>query len=269
MATYAVGDVQGCYQPLTCLLEQVGFDAQHDQLWLTGDLVNRGPQSLEVLRFAKSLGDSARVVLGNHDLHMLAVVCGVREARHKDTFDALLQAPDLQEIVDWLRCQPLFYTDAKLGYSMVHAGIPPGWSIAKTTKRAREVEQVLRSLWFRDFLDAMYGNEPLRWSKTLRGMDRLRVITNYLTRMRFCTADGTLDLLDKTSKESARLGFLPWFRQPNPNLQGHKIVFGHWAALEGQIEKKNIYPLDTGCVWGGKLTAMKLDDGSFYSCKCR
>jgi bis(5'-nucleosyl)-tetraphosphatase (symmetrical) len=269
MATYAVGDVQGCYAPLVCLLDKVGFNKHRDQLWFVGDLVNRGPQSLEVLRLAKFLGKSARVVLGNHDLHLLAVAYGLRKQRPKDTFDAILAAPDKQELMVWLRAQPLFYADTKLGYVMVHAGIPPGWSLAKTEMRSREVQQILRSRRYRVFLDAMYGNEPARWNKNLKDMERLRVITNYLTRMRFCTADGTLDLEDKSNKESRRRGYLPWFRHPNSSLQGQKILFGHWAALNGQQEKKNIIPLDTGCVWGGKLTMMNLETGSFHSCKCR
>ncbi len=269
MATYAVGDVQGCYKPLMGLLKRVKFDQGKDQLWFVGDLINRGPQSLEVLQLARSLGDQAKIVLGNHDLHFLAVATGMRPARAKDTLDAVLQSPERDALVDWLRQQPLFYTDAALGYSMVHAGIPPGWTLARTQKRAHEVEQMLCSSRYLDFLDAMYGDEPLRWSKDLRGMERLRVITNYLTRMRFCTADGTLDLLDKSHSESSRLGFLPWYRFPNPSLENHKLVFGHWAALDGKMEVENIFALDTGCAWGGRLTLMRLEDGRFFRCKCR
>lgn len=269
MTSYAVGDVQGCYKPLLCLMKRVKFDRRQDQLWFAGDLVNRGPQSLEVLQLARSLGDRAKIVLGNHDLHFLAVATGIRRPRGKDTLDAILQSPELDSLVDWLRYKPLFYTDAGLGYSMVHAGVPPGWSVAKTQVRAHEVEQMLQSSRYLDFLDAMYGNEPLCWSKHLRGMARLRIVTNYLTRMRFCTADGTLDLVDKTHKESIRQGFLPWFRHPNPHFQNHKLIFGHWAALDGQMEKKNIFPLDTGCAWGGRLTMMRLEDGKFFRCKCR
>jgi bis(5'-nucleosyl)-tetraphosphatase (symmetrical) len=235
---------------------------------MVGDLVNRGAQSLEVLRLAKSLGESARIVLGNHDLHLLAVAWGMRKPKPKDTFTAILNAPDRDELLDWLRRQRLFYHDDRLGYAMVHAGIPPGWSLAKTEKRAREVEAVLQSKQLPDFLDAMYGDEPARWSKDLKGMRRLRVITNYLTRMRFCAADGTLDLVDKSSRESSRQGFLPWFRHPNPRLEGEKVLFGHWAALEGQVKQKHIFALDTGCVWGGKLTMMCLEDGSYHHCKC-
>ncbi len=269
MATYAVGDVQGCYEPLMCLLKRVKFDHNQDQLWFVGDLINRGPQSLEVLQLARSLGEQAKIVLGNHDLHFLAVATGMRPARGKDTLDAILQSPECDDLVDWLRRQPLFYTDAKLGYSMVHAGIPPGWSLARIQMRALEVEQMLRSSRYLDFLDDMYGDEPLRWTKHLRGMERLRVITNYLTRMRFCTADGTLDLMDKTHAESSREGFLPWYRFPNPSLENHKLVFGHWAALDGKVETRNIFALDTGCAWGGRLTLMRLDDGNFFRCKCR
>ncbi len=268
MATYAVGDIQGCYAPLLCLLEEVEFDKRRDQLWLVGDLVNRGPQSLEVLRLLKSMGNSVKIVLGNHDLHLLAVAWGVRKAKPKDTFDAILAAADKDELLAWLREQPLFYRDKKLGYAMVHAGIPPGWSLAKVEKRAHEVEQVLQSRQIAEFLDAMYGDEPARWDKHLRGMKRLRVITNYLTRMRFCTADGTLDLDDKTGKESTREGFQPWFDHRNPLLDEHRILFGHWAALEGQVTGKNLFALDTGCVWGGKLTMMRLEDGRYFYCKC-
>jgi bis(5'-nucleosyl)-tetraphosphatase (symmetrical) len=252
-----------------CLLERVKFDRGKDELWFVGDLINRGPQSLEVLLLARSLGDHAKIVLGNHDLHFLAVATGMQPPRGKDTLDAVLQSPERDALVDWLRQQPLFYTDATLGYSMVHAGIPPGWSLARTQKRAHEVEQMLSSSRYLDFLDTMYGDEPLRWSKELRGMDRLRMITNYLTRMRFCTADGTLDLIDKTHAESSRLGFLPWYRYPNPSLESHKLVFGHWAALDGKVEAKNIFALDTGCAWGGRLTLMRLDDSRFFRCKCR
>jgi bis(5'-nucleosyl)-tetraphosphatase (symmetrical) len=270
MATYAVGDVQGCYEQLLCLLEQVNFDSSRDYLWFVGDLVNRGPQSLEVLRLARMLGDHAQIVLGNHDLHLLAVASGAREARAKDTLQAVLDAPDRDQLLDWLRSQPLFHTHSELGYAMVHAGIPPGWSLNKTRKRAREVEQVLQSPWYRDFLDAMYGDEPLRWSKKLKGMERLRVITNYLTRMRFVTADGTLDLEESSSRESKREGFLPWFQHPNAHLQNHKILFGHWSALEGQVDKPafDVYPLDTGCTWGDKLSLIRLEDGKLFQCKC-
>ncbi len=269
MATYAVGDVQGCYRPLMCLLKRIKFDEGTDQLWFVGDLINRGPQSLEVLQLARSLGDQAKIVLGNHDLHFLAVATGMRPPRNKDTLDPVLQSPECDSLVDWLRQQPLFYTDAALGYSMVHAGIPPGWSLARAQKRAHEVEQMLRSSRYLDFLDAMYGDEPLGWSADLRGMERLRVITNYLTRMRFCAADGTLDLMDKTHTESARLGFLPWYRFPNPSLESHKLLFGHWAALDGKVDVKNVFALDTGCAWGGRLTMMRLEDGRFFRCRCR
>lgn len=268
MATYAVGDIQGCYQPLQCLLDDANFKAGRDQLWMVGDLVNRGPQSLEVLRFAKSLGDSARVVLGNHDLHLLAVAAGVQKVRSKDTFEEILAASDRKSLLDWLRQQRLFHHDEKLGYAMTHAGIPPGWSLAKTDKRAREVEQTLQSGQMKAFLEAMYGDEPAAWDKHLKGMPRLRVITNYLTRMRFCRADGTLDLQDKTHAVSTRNDYLPWFRHPNPQLQDQKILFGHWAALDGQVDVDNIFALDTGCVWGGKLTMMRLEDQRYFHCKC-
>lgn len=269
MATYAVGDVQGCYDQLSCVLGQVNFNRRKDTLWLAGDLVNRGPQSLEVLRFAKSLGKRARVVLGNHDLHLLGVAHGVREARPKDSFRHILKARDRDELLNWLCRQPLLHSDTDLGYTMVHAGIPPIWSPGKAGRLAREVEATLQSNQCKRFLRSMYGNSPLCWKKSLSGMSRLRIITNYLTRMRFCTRDGTLDLEDRDKKTSSRPGFKPWFSHENPALKKQHILFGHWAALEGETNKKNIHALDTGCVWGAQLTLIRLDNRVRYTCDCR
>jgi bis(5'-nucleosyl)-tetraphosphatase (symmetrical) len=268
MPTYAVGDVQGCYKALRCLMKKIKFDPKRDTLWLAGDLVNRGPQSLEVLRLAKSLGKRARIVLGNHDLHLLAIAYGVHEARQKDTLDAILRAPDRKELIDWLRRQPLIHSDKQLGYSMVHAGIAPIWSLKKAHKLAAEVEAKLQSKKIADFLSAMYGNEPQVWRDDLRGSKRLRTITNYLTRMRFCTRDGKLDLDTTDSRESSRPDFAPWFDYGNDQLAGQRIVFGHWAALEGKSNSKRFHALDTGCVWGGQLTAMRLEDGKRFHCDC-
>ena len=269
MTTYAVGDVQGCYEALCCVLKQVNFDPRKDVLWFVGDLVNRGPQSLEVLRFARELDRRARVVLGNHDLNLLAVAEGARKSRVKDSLDEILAAPDCEELLNWLRHQPLIHTDNRLGYTMVHAGIPPIWSISKAHRLAREVEGALRSARRRRFFDGMYGNDPLCWDNNLSGIKRLRVITNYLTRMLFCSADGTLDLEDSVSKVSSRPGFRPWFEHPNPALNGHQIIFGHWAALEGITGKPDVHALDTGCVWGGRLTLLRLSDRTRISCDCR
>ena len=268
MATYAVGDIQGCFEPLQQLLTQVAFNPDLDRLWLAGDLVNRGPASLEVLRFVKNLDRSAQIVLGNHDLHFLAVAEGVRKASRSDTLDQLIAAPDLPELMAWLRAQPLLHRDKSLGYTMVHAGIPPMWSVKKAEKRAREVEAVLQSGDYRRFLKAMYGNEPSGWRKGLKGMKRLRVITNYFTRMRFCDADGNLDLDNKSAPNAVTLGYAPWFALLNRKTAEDQVLFGHWAALEGHSSHPNAIALDTGCVWGGCLTMMRLEDRQRFQVKC-
>lgn len=268
MANWAIGDIQGCFSDLCCLLEKIAFGPEQDTLWLVGDLVNRGPESLEVLRYVKSLGDSARVVLGNHDLHLLAAAMTSLGPRAKDTFTDILTAPDREELLDWLRGQPLLVRDKALGYVMTHAGIPPIWSIDKAEELAREVATALQSEHAEDFLTAMYGNEPECWSDELEGLVRLRVITNYLTRMRFCTAAGQLDLVDKTHSHSDRSGFKPWFEHPLQLSAGEDIVFGHWAALVGESSNPRTHALDTGCVWGNSLTAMRLEDQHRVSCNC-
>ncbi|MBB3167274.1 symmetrical bis(5'-nucleosyl)-tetraphosphatase [Simiduia aestuariiviva] len=269
MATYAVGDIQGCYDPLQRLLKDVSFDPARDRLWVAGDLINRGPQSLEVLRYLRGLGDALVVVLGNHDLHFLAVAEGVRKPSKSDTLEAVLAAPDLPDIVQWLRRQPLLHCDKVLGYALVHAGIPPQWSLKKALKRAAEVEQVLQSGDYRRFLKAMYGNEPAGWRKGLRGMKRLRVITNYLTRMRFCDPAGQLDLTNKSAPHAVNLGYAPWFALENRKTRGERIIFGHWAALEGQVSEADVFALDTGCVWGGCLTLMRLEDQARFQVQCK
>ncbi|BFM12964.1 symmetrical bis(5'-nucleosyl)-tetraphosphatase [Simiduia litorea] len=268
MATYAVGDIQGCFEPLEKLLQQVQFDPKQDRLWVAGDLVNRGPASLAVLRFIKGLGAAASVVLGNHDLHFLAVAEGIKSASKADTLAELLGAPDLPELMAWLRTLPLMHRDKSLGFAMVHAGIPPMWSLKKAEKRAREVEAVLQSGDYRRFLKAMYGNEPAGWRKGLKGMKRLRVITNYFTRMRFCDPEGRLDLNNKAAPSAVNLGYAPWFALLNRKTAEDRIVFGHWAALEGYSSHPNAFALDTGCVWGGCLTMMRLDDQQLFSTPC-
>jgi bis(5'-nucleosyl)-tetraphosphatase (symmetrical) len=268
MANYAVGDIQGCFKPLQALLAQVNFQPGIDRLWVAGDLVNRGPQSLEVLRFIKGLGASAVVVLGNHDLHFLAVAAGVRKPSNSDTLTALLCAPDLPVLTAWLRKQPLIYRDKALGYTLVHAGIPPQWSIKKALKRAAEVEAVLQSGDYRRYLKAMYGNEPAGWRKGLRGMKRLRVITNYFTRMRFCSPEGELDLANKSAPHAVNYGFAPWYALENRKSAGERILFGHWAALEGQVAETDVFALDTGCVWGGCLTMLRLEDQALFRIEC-
>ena len=269
MSTYAVGDLQGCLQPLQCLLQEVAFDPEKDRLWLVGDLVNRGPQSLDTLRFLYAMRDSLVCVLGNHDLHLLAVAQNIERLKKADTLQEILDAPDRDDLLDWLRRQKLLHYDAERDCVLVHAGIPPQWTLAKALKRAAEVEAALQDdLRLPLFLDGMYGNQPTLWDKDLQGVTRLRVITNYFTRMRFCTALGDLDLKSKEGLDSAPPGFAPWFSYPLRKTRQHKIIFGHWAALEGQCSEPNLFALDTGCVWGGSLTLLNLDSGEKHQCQC-
>lgn len=270
MTRYAVGDLQGCLQPLKCLLDDVTFNSQHDQLWLVGDLINRGPESLATLRFIKNLGDCVRIVLGNHDLHFLAVAAGVKTAGKSDTFNEILAAPDCDELVTWLTQQKLFYSDPSNDYHMVHAGIPPNWTLAQTQSYAREVEAVLQSKNAKSFFKEMYGNQPDGWSADLSGYERLRVITNYLTRMRFCTAEGQLDFTNKLAiyqGEHPEL-YAPWFSYSDRPTHKDKIIFGHWATLEGNISASNVYGLDTGCVWGRNMTMLNLETQQKMTCEC-
>lgn len=268
MTVYAVGDIQGCLKPLQCLLQEVDFNPSRDTLWAAGDLVNRGPSSLETLRFLDNLGNACLSVLGNHDLHLLAVAYDVKRLRKSDTLRPILEAPDRERLLRNLRERPLAHLDVARGIIMTHAGIPPIWSPEETVSFAAEVEAVLRCdeqlPWF---LDEMYGNEPARWHPDLDGTRRLRVITNYLTRMRFCSADGTLDLKAKEAADRAPKGFSPWFTLPRraPEI---RVIFGHWAALEGKVDVPGIHALDTGCVWGNSLTLMNVDTGEKYQCDC-
>lgn len=266
MTRYAVGDLQGCFEPLRCLLDQVEFDPARDQLWSVGDLVNRGPQSLECLRFIAGLGSAARVVLGNHDLHLLAVANGVRPLKRGDTLQPILDAPDCTDLLDWLRRQPLLYRDD--GYTMVHAGLAPQWSLEQAAALADEVGAVLRGPRLLKFLQGMYGDEPARWSDSLTGVARWRTITNYFTRIRFCDKAGTLDLKSKEGPEAAAPGLLPWFNVPGRRSAGQPIVFGHWAALLGRAERADVFALDTGCVWGNQLTLFNLDTRQYFRCAC-
>ncbi|WOD06379.1 symmetrical bis(5'-nucleosyl)-tetraphosphatase [Marinomonas sp. GJ51-6] len=268
MATYAIGDIQGCLPQLVQLLEQINYQAEEDRLWFTGDLINRVPASLETLRFIKSLGDSAKVVLGNHDLHLLAVAHGHGDLKRKDTLAEVLMASDRDELMNWLRNQPLCYYDPQLNTIMTHAGIPPCWDLDKTLSLAAEVEEKLKSDTVDDFFAAMYGNTPRKWSDDLTGMDRLRAITNYLTRMRFCDENSKLDLKSKEGINTAVKGYAPWFNYPTQLPENCHIVFGHWAAIEGITHQDNIHALDTGCVWGGSLTALRLEDRQRFSTSC-
>ncbi len=267
MATYAVGDLQGCLDPLKRLLDKVQFDPGQDQLWLTGDLVNRGPQSLDCLRFVRSLGAHAVTVLGNHDLHLLAVVYGNQAAKRKDTLQDILEAPDRDELMDWLVNQPLMHHDPVHDRVLVHAGLPHIWSVEKARARAEEVQNCLKdSVRRMAFFAAMYGNKPASWSGKLQDMTRLRVITNYLTRMRFISKTGALELETKKEPESAPKGFKPWYLYDRK--EATQIIFGHWAALMGKSGSERYVALDTGCIWGGCLTLRNLDTGEVFTTEC-
>ncbi len=268
MATYAVGDLQGCLTPLRCLLGEVKFNPRKDRLWLAGDIVNRGPESLDTLRYVYNLGGAVTAVLGNHDLHLLAVAHGFRLPGRGDTLSHILTAPDREQLLAWLRQQPLIHHDPQLGFTMVHAGIPPQWSLKKALKRAAELQEVIRGDDFYAFLATMYGNRPSCWDKSLQGFDRWRVITNYFTRMRFCNAAGRLELGNKSSPANAPRGYRPWYAHLQRKTRRHKLIFGHWAALEGNIDLPNLYPLDTGCVWKGGLTMLRLEDEAWFTCDC-
>lgn len=268
MSTYAIGDIQGCFAPLEKLLEHIQFDPSKDQLWFTGDLVNRGPQSLETLRFVKNLGENQHIVLGNHDLHLLALSHQAHPGWEDDTLQAILQAPDREELLNWLRHQPLLHHDATLNYTMVHAGLAPAWDLATAQRLAHEVETILRSDQAVDFFHHMYGNHPALWRDDLQGWDRVRCITNYFTRARFCHADGSLELKSKGKLDSQSAELFPWFQTPHRRNADLKIIFGHWAALGGITNTQNAFALDTGCVWGFCLTAMRLEDGKRFSVNC-
>ncbi len=258
MAVYAIGDVQGCQRELMTLLSLLEFNPDSDRLWFVGDLVNRGPNSLEVLRFVKSLGDRAVTVLGNHDLHLLAIATGTREPGPGDTFGDILAAPDRAELIDWLRRLPLLHHDAGLGYTMIHAGLPPQWDLAQAAGCAAELEAVLRSDDYVAFLRDMYGGKPDWWSEDLRGTDRLRFILNCYTRLRFCDAHGRIHLKEKGSPFEREDDLKPWFEFPGRASAGLNLVFGHWSTL-GRYHAPGVCALDSGCVWGGALTALRLD----------
>lgn len=258
----AIGDVQGCAD---CLHELLSCLPPKEPLWFAGDLVNRGPASLEALRMVRSLGARARTVLGNHDLHLLAVHAGVRPVQQGDTLDDILAAPDREELIDWLRRQPLAL--ARDAYLMVHAGVFPQWSTADVLALAGEVEAVLASDDWVVFLREMYGNVPARWSDTLTGTPRLRVIVNALTRMRMLAADGTQDFAWKGAPQGAPAGLRPWFDWPGRRTADTTVIFGHWSTL-GLLEQPRLLGLDTGCVWGGSLTATRLEDRARFQVNC-
>jgi bis(5'-nucleosyl)-tetraphosphatase (symmetrical) len=259
MVTYAIGDVQGCYDELLDLLSLIEFNPQKDVLWFAGDLINRGPQSLDVLRFVKSLGKSAISVLGNHDLHYLAVASQCEPLQKKDTFHELLTAPDSEELFQYMRHLPLIHHDTKLKFTMVHAGLAPQWTLKEALDCSREIEIILRSENYRDFLLHMYGDTP---------DNRFRLIVNYCTRMRYVDKNGNLNLVYKGPLGGQPKGFYPWYSVPERKTKDAKIIFGHWASLKGKAETTNIYALDTGCCWGNSLTALRLDDEQYFQVNC-
>lgn len=264
MAVYAIGDIQGCYDELMSLLELIRFDPANDCVWFTGDLVNRGPASLQTLRAVRGLGESAVTVLGNHDLHLLALAQGSAPLHKSDTLNEILDAPDRDELLTWLRQQPLMHHDAKLNITLIHAGLPPQWDLATAQACANEVETVLRSERYTAFFQRMYGNTPDVWSDDLTGQDRLRFITNSFTRLRYCDAAGHFDFKAKGEPGTQPEGFMPWFEVPGRRSENLRVVFGHWSAL-GLRREPHIVALDTGCLWGQQLTAMRLggDDAVF------
>jgi len=257
MSIYAIGDIQGCFDELLRLLDTLCFNEHTDQLWFAGDLVNRGPKSLETLRFVKSLGDSAITVLGNHDLHLLAASCAPKIANKKDSLLPILEAPDRDELIDWLRHRPLFHFNDD--FCLVHAGLPPQWDFKKTQKMALLAEQALRSPDYQAFLKQMYGNKPNIWSSDLKGIEKLRFIINCFTRMRYCDVNGRLDFVQSGPLGSQPKSLVPWFAVPKRKNADMRIIFGHWSTL-GYYEGPNCYAIDTGCLWGGQLTALKLDE---------
>ena len=267
MATWAIGDIQGCLDELIELLEAIDFQPGRDRVWFVGDLVNRGPKSLETLRFIRGLGDAAIAVLGNHDFHLLAVAAGVGRLHRKDTLQPILDAPDREQLLDWLRHRPLLHHDAELGYLMVHAGVAPGWDLAEAKRYAAEVEVVLRGGDALSFYQAMYSEADDCWSDNLTGVHRLRVITDYFARLRFCDAHGRYNVVFKGSPGSQPEALIPWFELPQRRLANIPILFGHWSSL-GVVENSSVFALDKGCLWGRQLAAFCLDQPRWETVEC-
>lgn len=268
MAIYAIGDIQGCYNELRRLLDTLDFDPRRDRLWLAGDLVNRGPHSLETLRFIKSLGDAAVSVLGNHDLHLIATVVSLGKTGKKDTLGPILRAADCDELIEWLRSQPLFHHDDN--YCMLHAGLPPQWDLELTLQMARETEQAIQGDDYQRFFRSMYGNKPAVWQDDLPKTEKLRFAVNCFSRLRFCTLDGELDFGPKGPPGSQPPHLMPWYTVPWRKSRDLRIIFGHWSTL-GFYHGNNVFGIDTGCLWGGQLTALRLDDDPLriaIDCQC-
>lgn len=269
MAIYAIGDLQGCYDALIKLLDDINFDASEDEIWFAGDLVNRGPDSLRTLRFVKDFPGKRRVVLGNHDLHVLAMYHGIKKPKPSESLAPLLTAEDRDELFNWVRHQSLAHYDEQRNLLMVHAGVAPQWQAQYVPQHAAEVEAQLRSDQYVEFLKNMYGDGPAYWDEALTSWPRLRFITNALTRIRFCNKEGGLNLQDKGMRDSVSDDYLPWFELPQRQSRDTTIVFGHWSAL-GYFQRSGLIALDSGCVWGGCLTAVRLDEPSFpvFSVSC-
>jgi len=267
MSTYAIGDLQGCLEPLIRLLDKIAYDPSQDQLWFTGDLINRGPQSLETLRYIRRLPSNTITVLGNHDLTLLAAYYGFATPNKNDTYQEILSAPDAKDLIHWLCQKPLLHHDENLNFIMTHAGLYPLWDLKKAKLLASEVEDILKNntqLFFKH----MYGNEPNIWDDTLSSWERVRFIVNAFTRMRFCTLAGHLDFNHKGGLDQSPKSGIPWFLHPNRKSLQQKIVFGHWAALSGKCHATNIFAVDSGCVWGNALTAMCLETEQTTSVAC-
>lgn len=265
MAVYAIGDVQGCFDELQLLLKKINYRQSDDILWFAGDLVNRGPKSLEVVRFIKNLGSRAVVVLGNHDLHLLAIAAGCANNKATDTVDDILNAHDRDDILDWLRRQPLMHHDEESGFTMVHAGLPPIWNLATALSCAREVESMLSGVDYQEFFKHMYGNKPDIWSEELTGWGRLRFIINCFSRLRYCDENGKLALNEKGEPGTQSPDYVPWFEVKSRLNKELRIIFGHWSTLRLHgLSVSNVFPIDTGCVWGDQLTAIKLQQNPEY-----
>ena len=265
LATYAIGDIQGCFDSFQRLLERCAFDPSVDRLWLVGDLVNRGPRSLETLRFVRDLGSAAVTVLGNHDLSLLMAAEGFGKRGKGDTFDDILNAPDRDELLDWLRHRPLCHVEG--GCCMVHAGLLPQWTATKARALAVEAETALTQPDWREFMANMWGSEPASWSDDLEGWPRLRVVINAMTRMRFCSPDGVMDFRVKGEVSKAPNGFVPWFEVPGRRSAETVMIVGHWSAL-GLKVLPNLLAIDSGCLWGGALTAIRLEDRAIFQVQC-
>jgi len=269
MSTYAIGDIQGCYSELQNLLNEINFDERRDELWFTGDLVNKGPKSLQTLRFIKALGVNAKITLGNHDLHLLAVAKNIRPLLKKDTIQEILAADDVEELIDWLKSRPLLITDDNLNFTMVHAGLPPQWSLENAKEFAKECELILQSEKINKLLAEMYGDTPNIWVNSLQDYAKQRFIINCFTRIRFCNSDGMLDFDTKVAPGKQNTSLIPWYSLPNRKTKDNKIIFGHWSTVhignEKNFKQYNVYPIDTGCLWGGRLTAMRLEDEKIFS----